>query len=640
MPVFSKLADFVPPVTTRQAFFKWPMQYIEYAKSQPSYDRLARRLATLTLSTCFTGVCTPSVALEALRLANRCDGTTGLVASTMDFTYLFGIDYDPECRRECRVLPHPPGCIHGAMDAFLADGVLDECVALGDTPDWTELCDIIWRPGNVRLASTSCDIHNGCSCALRAAMIHVAGVPCTDFSSQGKQRRCSGPSMRCTLIWARHRTLLCEPIVIVENVCNFDHVWLQRILPMYKLSFCCMDAKATALPVSRPRKYMVLTFQGWALERPLADVSCIFSREKSDGFTMYDLFIAPQPELDLELDWGYNRRAKKNEVAAQKATNAATISPVSRRSFLNALVQWERTFLNRYVETKGALRVYALQQDPDSSFGSASTLTSLQCVIKASHLMWVDKLKRWMTGRELLLAQGFPVYASLLREMQPWLVSHEHPIAICSFNRSRASIHLPPRSRKQFGSMAGNAMCVPVVAAFMLYSLMHVAQVPSASIPAQIVASNIKHCNAADAFFNSVSDRQKRRRRASSAGELAQSPQSDSCTFSITVSPESSSTRGRGNSSVASSTDASSSRASPVIKHIQQCRADPAMFLARRALDFVDSAAVLPASPASNAFVAVNAAGPCGAVVPVQPKASEADAFFQRVSQLRKKRRA
>ena len=64
------------------------------------------------------------------------------------------------------------------------------------------------------------------------------------------------------------------------------------------------------------------------------------------------------------------------------------------------------------------------------------------------------------------------------------------------------------------------------------------------------------------------------------------------------------------------------------------------MFLARRALDFVDSAAVLPASPASNAFVAVNAAGPCGAVVPVQPKASEADAFFQRVSQLRKKRRA
>ncbi len=218
---------------------------------------------------------------------------------------------------------------------------------------------------------------------------------------------------------------------------------------------------------------------------------------------MYDLFIAPRPELDLELEWGYNRRAKKKDLSAKRAS----LPPQSRRCFLDALVHWERKFLDRYIAVKGNLRVYALQQDPDSNYGSASSLTTLQCVIKASHLMWVDKLRRWMTGRELLLAQGFPVYGSVLREMQPWLVDHEYPVAVCSFNRSRASLKLPPRSRKQFGSMAGNAMCVPVVAAYLTFIFMHVVQddaacvrVPAPLTPA-LSSPPAKQSTAADAFL-------------------------------------------------------------------------------------------------------------------------------------------
>ncbi len=495
-------------MTSRAECFQWPTHYIKYAQSQPAYDRLARRLARINLSTAFTGICTPSCSLEALQMAIRCDGNTSFVAAQTEFSYLYGIDMDVECRHECRTLPHPPSCMFSTMDSFLADGILAECLALGEEPSWEDLCDILWKPGAVLLTSSSCDVHGSTvTCRLLQSWCHVAGIPCTDFSSQGKKRRCCGPSIRGTLIWIRHRQLLCEPVLIVENVVHFDHIWLQRLLPMFEMQHCNMDAKDSAMPISRVRKYMVLTFTGWRLERPLSDVPELFKRERAATFTMYDLFVAPQPELDLELAWGFNRRAKVKEGGG---------APSSRRTFLSALVGWEHRFLDRYVAVKGPLRVYGLQQDPDSGYASASSLVELQCLIKHSHLMWIHKLQRWMTGRELLASQGFPAYDGLLREMQPWVVPHESPVALCSMNRSRTCVNLPPRSRKQFGHMAGNAMTVPIVGAVMMYSFMHVVEDCSSgtALPRclSLVSASATAAPAADAFFKQVQARQRRRR--------------------------------------------------------------------------------------------------------------------------------
>ena len=54
--VHSKVADVAPVIGTRAEFFNWPTHYNDYAKSQPwplAYDRLSRRLARISLSTCF-----------------------------------------------------------------------------------------------------------------------------------------------------------------------------------------------------------------------------------------------------------------------------------------------------------------------------------------------------------------------------------------------------------------------------------------------------------------------------------------------------------------------------------------------------------------------------------------------------------
>ena len=538
--VISKLAAAHTVVTDRCDFFKWPVHYITYANSQPDCaDRLSRRLARLSLSTSFSGVCTPSCAIEALRLASRCDGNASVIDSQFDFTYLFGIDRDTECRRECQTLPQPPDHMFGNIDGFLADGILNDCLDLGPEPDWTDLYDILWQPGAVRLYAT-CHTHGeNCRCQLTTAWLHIAGPQCTDFSSQGKQRRCCGPSMRSTLIWIRHRTLLCEPVLLVENVSNFDHEWLQRLLPQYTLDFGVMDARDTGLPVSRLRKYMVLTFVGWKTERPLSQVADTFRRDRDHAFTMYDLFIAQKAELDLELSWGFNRHAKKKDNAAHPtASSGSSSTPAPKRTFTSALVAWETKFLQRYVIVKGPLRVYALQQDPDSAYGSASSLCELQCVIKASHLMWIHKLSRWMTGRELLLAQGFPVYESCLRDMQPWLMDHEQPSALCSFNRSRASAHQPPRCRKSFGSMAGNAMCVPVVGAFVTFCLMHVVQDDSCrpKLVASPSLSALQPADSASDFFSAVRARQQKRRRTSQSSSSSKHPSSNTPSSDVCLS--------------------------------------------------------------------------------------------------------
>ena len=132
-------------ITCRSDYLRWPSHYIRFAKTdRRAYDRMSRRLMTLHMSTAFSGVCTPSVALHALALANRFDGNeTNSDIDLSNLNYAFAIDQDSDCRAELRTLPVPPICVHGDFDSFLAPGVLAECEALGAGAGLHDLCAIL-----------------------------------------------------------------------------------------------------------------------------------------------------------------------------------------------------------------------------------------------------------------------------------------------------------------------------------------------------------------------------------------------------------------------------------------------------------------------------------------------------------------
>ena len=97
-----------------QDAFSWPSQY----EQSRAHGGLNSQLLNSSLSTSFSGVCTPSMALSSLILAET-QGT----CTTM-FDYVGAIERDTECQHELRTLPHPPTHLHGDINGFLSDDAL------------------------------------------------------------------------------------------------------------------------------------------------------------------------------------------------------------------------------------------------------------------------------------------------------------------------------------------------------------------------------------------------------------------------------------------------------------------------------------------------------------------------------------
>ena len=94
----------------------------------------------------------------------------------------------------------------------------------------------------------------------------------------------------------------------------------------------------------------------------------------------------------------------------------------------------------------------------------------MQTLIAHSHMMWSDVHNRWLSAREVLSLQGFPVHAHHVKD----LGFHESDLCkLCSFNTSRASSGMPARNRSAMVRQAGDSMHVSVVGAALLWSAMY-----------------------------------------------------------------------------------------------------------------------------------------------------------------------
>ena len=95
---------------------------------------------------------------------------------------------------------------------------------------------------------------------------------------------------------------------------------------------------------------------------------------------------------------------------------------------------------------------------------------TMMTLVKNGHLYWGDRLNRWLTARELLTFQVFPVADQHLRFLQNIHSEETQPLPVCSFNVSRLQRGFHARSRVRMAEQCGNAMCTAAVGSVLMWA--------------------------------------------------------------------------------------------------------------------------------------------------------------------------
>ena len=167
-------------------------------------------------------------------------------------------------------------------------------------------------------------------------------------------------------------------------------------------------------------------------------------------------------EFDCEVSW-----AQARDDICRRVPLSGTRS---RADFENSLSDNERARLTEYFrdfDVKGTKKVCMLSQRPGFRGVQASEVV-LGTLVRNVHIMWSDDHGRWLSGRELLLAQAFPTTDETLAFTQE---GRPTPMPLCSFNLGRVAQGLPPRSRVGVVKQAGNSMCTNAVGAIITFAI-------------------------------------------------------------------------------------------------------------------------------------------------------------------------
>ena len=141
---------------------------------------------------------------------------------------------------------------------------------------------IVLHPLAIRL-SAPCKQHR-CICTHPRAQQHIAGTPCTDFSSMGTMQREEGATAMAFLTWCAMRLRLQENFIFHENVSSFPIALLLAIFgSCYYVYTAILSPTMIGLPFERMRRLTMLVHRrvgelshAWGTEA----VKVIFGREK------------------------------------------------------------------------------------------------------------------------------------------------------------------------------------------------------------------------------------------------------------------------------------------------------------------------------------------------------------------------
>ena len=159
-------------------------------------------------------------------------------------------------------------------------------------------------------------------------------------------------------------------------------------------------------------------------------------------------FIAPPAELEEELSVARKRAQRRDALC-----NGGRKKDEAESEFEQTLTTTEIENYNCYKQRRPSC-CYMLGQSA-TEHAQHSTQTVLNTIIKNSGCVMSSIHRRWMTPRELIVAQGFPCYDELLPGAS----------ACTRLNTDRE------RRRNNIIEHAGNAMHVNMIGSAMTYAL-------------------------------------------------------------------------------------------------------------------------------------------------------------------------
>ena len=165
--------------------FQWPRHYWDATATTTHVDQMAAAFATVDISTAFSGICAPSTAMHCMIA-----GLPPVQAKHISFKYRWAIEWSTEAQRELTVLPAPPEQMFGDILKFLTDKAEQELNSLGPEPHLADIEKIILHS------------KHAIKICMPSSRLHIAGTPCTDFSTQGKGEGLDGVTMKYCLFGA------------------------------------------------------------------------------------------------------------------------------------------------------------------------------------------------------------------------------------------------------------------------------------------------------------------------------------------------------------------------------------------------------------------------------------------------------
>lgn len=366
----------------------------------------------ISVSTAFSGVGTPELSIRLL--ASALNSHTGATVPLL-IEYLFGIEKRESCQEELLHLYDGPQCLFADQIGFICDGsrVKDDSppAFVRKVVFESRVFDSLWC------------IRHGDTCVCRRADLHIAGTPCTDFSSMNSKRKLlSGNKNRYYFAWVRHRRHLREPTWVHENVVSFGGSHLEDDLgELYFIFRVVVCSTALGWASRRKRQFCIgvlkplfttLSRSPSTLPYTLADLE-EFIRDtfgRSFRYGLLDYCDAPSDEFADELVWA---RSRPQSLAHPSNITPGT-QPPPTGSPEEALIVEEH---KRLLHNLGlGMKLFDLGQTPyDVYVAPVAAVLVMPTICHHSGLLWICSLRRWMTANEMLAGMGFPISPSLGR---------------------------------------------------------------------------------------------------------------------------------------------------------------------------------------------------------------------------------
>jgi hypothetical protein len=311
-------------------------------------------------------------------------------------------------------------------------------------------------------------VNHGGLCKYQFADVEFAGIPCVSKSPIGKRDGCEGECMTSWAAWIGLRLAVRNKIIIVE--CS-DRLRESELYPMFQKEYFMLSTvvcpASTGWIGRRPRFWGILILRSDLAEIACTLPACIRLFSRVCAITWRDLMVASKGEQVLEL---------KDAIARKGAQgHGFDISDVLKdpNPFWLGLLPNEAANVLESKKRRGPNKVYMTNQNPNGKDGKqgfciGSTDSLLHCLIANPGYQWDDSSKRWLTAKEHLIMQGFPMYPELSTPRGP-------PRVIGSFLnvslRNDAA-----RSRSAMRHQAGNSMNLSVCGMLWMFAFCFVSR--------------------------------------------------------------------------------------------------------------------------------------------------------------------